>query len=134
MRIGGRLYMWEPWAETCTVVPMGLDPVSPYFMQGEGAVQEPDEVYNDIPCEVWDKKDPLSGDEHMVWYAKSNGRPVKMFTSGGPRETAQTDWVSYQAMPVAASIFEIPDYCNFPGATVASDEVKEVARGLTLKL
>jgi hypothetical protein len=92
------------------------------FKQGEGAEYLGEEVYKDVPCEVWDKVDPLSGDEHKVWWAKSDGRPVKMFTSGGPNDISQKDYVAYEPKPIDASYFDIPDYCTSAGTRVMEPE------------
>ena len=129
MRVGGNLYMFSPWNQECRVAPMGIEPVSPYFMQGEGAIRLPDEVYKDVPCEVWDKKDPLSGDIHMVYWAKSDGRPVMMYTTGGPQDIAQREYVSYEPMSIDPSIFTIPDYClSSEVGVIPPEEVENVLR------
>jgi hypothetical protein len=121
--------MFTPWNKQCRVAPMGIDPVSPYWMQGSDTVYLGEETYKDVECEVWDKQDPLSGDMHKVWWAKSDGRPVKMLTTGGPDQVSQKDYVSYQPMHIDASRFEIPDYCSIPGTSVIPpEEVKEVMR------
>jgi hypothetical protein len=100
-----------------------------FFKQGEGAIYLGEEVYKDVPCEVWDKVDPLSGDEHKVWWAKSDGRPVKMWASASPDGVSQKDYVAYEPRPIDASYFDIPDYCTFPGTRVMEpEELRAVVR------
>merc|ERR1719331_400597 len=120
--------MFQERLSLCIVAPIGFDPVAPEWMYGEpdgpsggGFLLRTDRI-GDYDVEVWDKRDYISGDNHLL-YAEMNvpegsgyARPVRMEAEGpAPTGTSlsRKNFVEYNYLEsVNPEIFEPPTYCD----------------------